>query len=172
MSELATIQRQLSFFQEKYQYDVSYLEALLGASKEAFDSFWGNSGMSQFRSSLPVNAHYTAKIAALQGEDCGACTQLNVRMALEAGADKEVLRTLLERPEELPQELRDIRDHALSITSSQAPDHDRIGRLREAYGAEGLAEIAIAVTGSRLWPSMKRALGFDGVCQKVTVDVD
>lgn len=170
MSQMSDQQAQISQFGQMFHYDVSYLEELLRSSQQAFEAFMTSSSLLKERRVLPMEASFVAKIASIQGEDCGSCTQLNVRMAVRAGMDQDLLHTLLERPDELPPLLKDIREHALCLAVRETPDLERVARLREAYGADGLAEIALSFIESRLYPTMKRALGFDGACQKVIVE--
>lgn len=161
---------ELHAFGQAYDYDVSYLIDLLEASPPTFEAFEPARGMSDYRWALPLDAHFVARVATMLGEDCGPCTQLNLGMALEAGVDRELLRCMLERPEGLAPHLRDVRDHALATARGETSCPDRVERLRARFGAEGFAELALAIVGSRLFPTLKRALGRDGVCQTPTVD--
>ncbi|TWT97890.1 hypothetical protein Pla108_20440 [Botrimarina colliarenosi] len=145
-------------FRTAYDYDAGYLEKLLKASPGAYRAFDGGQSMSIYRKALPLDAHYVARVATMQVEDCGPCTQVNLRMAIEAGVERSLLETLLKNPDELPKELRGVRDHARAVVGAEQLDPDRAERLRAAYGDEGLAELAIVITGCRIYPTLKRAL--------------
>ena len=93
-------------FGAKYRYDVGYMEQLLGLSPKSYDAFAAAMAMAEYREHLPLDAHFVARISAILADDCGACTQLNLRMAAEAGVDRAVLRQLLDDPDGLPPELR------------------------------------------------------------------
>lgn len=160
MSERTAIQA----FGRQYDYDVSYLERMLDGSPGAYDAFVAGQPMCLFRSELPLDAHFIARIAAMQGEDCGACAQLNVAMAIEAGVDRELLRTLLERPAELPGPLQDVYRHTRAVASNVAVDPERAERIRAEFGDAAFTELAVVIAGSRIYPTAKRALLMDGAC--------
>lgn len=169
-TDVLTAAAQLHTFGEAYTYDASYLLELLEASPPAYEAFKSARDLSSYRWALPLNEHFVARIAAMQGDGCGACTQLNLRMAVEAGVDRELLRTLLERPSELPAPLRDVREHAHGVASGGPVDPERVERLRSRLGSEAFAELALAIAGSRLFPGLKRALGREGACESPNVD--
>ncbi|MEM7586666.1 MAG: hypothetical protein AAF560_24975 [Acidobacteriota bacterium] len=168
--EPETIRGQLQAFSEAYQYDASYLEQVFDASPGAFGAFYAAQPMSSYRSALPLDAHYVARVAAMQGQDCGACAQLNLRMAVEAGVDRELLTTLIDDPTSLPAPLRDVHDHALAVTRGDAIDLERAERLRAAYGNEAFAELAVCITGSSIYPTLKRALATALSCEPLRLD--
>ena len=175
MTTTPDIPAQLEAFAAAYDYDTTYLRTLHDASPGAFAAFHGARGLAEYRRMLTLEAHFVARIAAMQSEDCGACGQLNVRMAIEAGVDRQLLRDLLDHPERLPELLRDIRDHAVAAAAGGEGAHavaakERTDRLRWALGAEGFAELAALITGCRLYPGLKRALGVPAACTPLRVD--
>jgi hypothetical protein len=150
-------------FAARWSYDMSYQRELLEAAPDAFDAFAGGLLISAHRRALPADAHFVARVVLMQAEECASCVRLNLRMALEAGVDRELLRAALERPDELPDALRDVREHVLDVvagpTTAERPDPGRVARLWMAYGREGLAELAVVLAGCRLFTTVKRALG-------------
>jgi alkylhydroperoxidase/carboxymuconolactone decarboxylase family protein YurZ len=154
----------LQEFKATYDYDTAYLRELAEDSPGAYDAFAQAEGMSAYRKALPLEAHYIARIATMLVEDCGPCTQLNLRMAVEAGVERSTLDLLLHSPEKLPEPLRDVRDHARAIVGEGDITPERIERLRAHYGDEGVAEIAVVVLGSRIYPTLKRAMLADQKC--------
>ncbi|MCB9915551.1 MAG: hypothetical protein H6828_10440 [Planctomycetes bacterium] len=165
------LREHLRAFGRAYAYDASYLEELLAASPAGFRAFQAAQPLGAFRRELPLEAHWVARVATMQAEDCGACGQLNVRMALEAGVDRELLRALVHAPDALDEALRDVRLHALAVARAEPVDLERVERLRARYGAAGLAELALVVAGCRVYPTLKRALGRMAACAPVSVDV-
>ena len=168
--ETPSHEQELQAFSEAFDYDVSYLERLLAATREGFEAFRAAQAFGQFRSALPLDVHYVARIATMQQEDCGSCGQLNVRMALAAGVDRDLLKQLIADPRELPQPLLDVYEHACIVARSGDVDIDRLERLEARYGVEGVAELALAIAGSRIYPSMKRALGEMKSCAPLRID--
>ncbi|MEZ6038430.1 MAG: hypothetical protein R3F29_13180 [Planctomycetota bacterium] len=88
----------LADFEAQYAYDTGYMEQLLELSPAAYDAFAGAMGMAEVREHLSVDAHFVGCISALLADDCGQCTQLNLKMAVEAGVDRALLRQLMEDP--------------------------------------------------------------------------
>lgn len=166
MIDIDEIRSLISAFSAKYDYDASYQSAVLEAAPEAYLHFAAARAMISHRDKLPLDAHFVARVAMMQAEDCGACTQLNLRMAVEAGVDRDLLKTLLDDPERLPASLRDIRDHARAVATGAPLDPKRTRRLREALGDAGFAELAVCLTGCRIFPTLKRAMNMMTTCEK------
>lgn len=134
MTNLSETRQQIRTFGDTYQYDAGYLLALHDASPGAYAAFAAGMSMSSFRETLPLDAHYVARISAMQADDCGPCAQLNLRMAVEAGVDRALLRTLIEHPDQLSAELQDVREHALAVCRGPEQDDARADRIRAHYG--------------------------------------
>lgn len=170
MTDTTAARAALEAFGEAYQYDASYLTELLDASPGAFATFQAAQGMSQYRDALPLDAHFVARVAVTLAEDCGECGNLNLRMAVEAGVDRDLLTTLVKDPSSLSAPLRDIRDHAAGVTAGEMPDPERANRIRAHYGDSAFAELAVLITGSRIYPTVKRALLHWRKCELTTLD--
>jgi hypothetical protein len=161
--ELAT-REWLRDFGAKYAYDTGYMVQLLDLSPAAYDVFASAMAMSEHRVHLSVEEHFVACISALLADDCGACSQLNLRMASEAGVDRAVLRQLLEEPDRLPTTLQLIHDYATQVVRGGNADPARVALLRQILGDEAFAELAINVIGVRIYPALRRAMGAEVAC--------
>lgn len=156
----------LRTFSSQYDYDTSYMEHLLGLAPAAYDKFAAAMGMSQAADALPADAAAVAKVATLLGDDCGPCLQLSLRMAVERGVSRDLLGTVLDHPERLPQPLHDIYLHARQVVAGENGDLERIHRLRETFGDQAFGELCVVITGARLYPTMKRTLGEARSCHR------
>lgn len=165
-----TIKSELQAFAGKYHYDTGYLEALLDAAPGAYAAFAPGTEICKYRNALPLDAYFVASVATMRGEDCGPCAQLNLRMAVEAGVDRDLLAMLIEAPEKLPAPLRDVHDHAVAVTRGPAPDPEVAERIRAHYGDEAFAELAVCITGNRVFPTLKRALMRANHCEVLNLD--
>lgn len=174
MSTEAYIQsanEQIATFEEHYQYDASYLRAILAASPEAMQAFDQFRAMGAFRKKLSPEAYFVVNIATMQTEDCGPCLQLVVKMALEAGVGAEVIRGVLDKDKDLPYELEVLRQFATGVASNNLI-YGLQETVRDLFGKEALAEIALCIAASRVYPSLKRALGYAGKsCESVQINV-
>ncbi len=162
--------QQLDQFSSAFNYDVTYLREMLDSSLPAYEAFAPVQGMAGHRSVLPVEAHAVACVTTMLSEDCGPCTQLQLQMAAQAGVDRSVLKALIEDPASLPTVLRDVHEHARAVAGDAEPDDARMERLRQAFGTAGLAELGLAVAGSRVFPTLKRALGHAKACHRPSLD--
>lgn len=167
---LATRRAELQGFGAHFDYDVSYLVRLMDTAPEAYLAFAGAQPLGHRREALTAEAHAVAATAVMLHDDCGACAQLNLRMAVEVGVDRELLQTLLDRPEALPAPLHDVFEHARQVVRGSDSDPERVARLREQLGERGFGELATAIVGARLYPTMKRALGTTTTCRRPTLD--
>lgn len=157
-------------FGATHAYDTGYLEQLLELSPAAYGAFAAAMGMAEHRVHLPVDAHFVACISALLADDCGACTQLNLRMAVAAGVDRKILRQLLDDPSRLPPVLRLVHEHATQVVHGGNADAARTARLRAALGDEAFGELAVNILGCRIYPALRRALGAEVSCPPPNLD--
>lgn len=165
-----TYHEQIRQFERAYDYDCSYLYDLLDRTPAGFARFHAARPMTSFREHLPAEAYYVAAITVMQHKDCGSCLQLNLRMAREEGVDPELLRTLLESPEQLPAPLQDIRRHATLVTSDLDPDPECAARIREHFGEAAFGELALCIAGVQIYPTLKRGLLKASECRLPSLD--
>jgi len=157
-------------FEKRYDYDVSYMRALIDTDPAAFFAFSGVQRLAGY-SKAPREALTAAKLVATLAEDCGPCTQIVVSMAEEQGVAPAVIKGVLTGDESAMGP-----DAALAwkfARASLARDMDLADPLREEierrWGRKGLAAIALAIASSRVFPSVKYALGYGKTCSKVQV---
>lgn len=168
--DIPAIKTQMRAFSDAYAYDMAYMEELLDLSPGAYGALAPGIEICKYRKALPLDAFFVASVATMKGEDCGPCGQLNLRMAVEAGVDRGLLALVIEKPDRLPPHLRDVHDHAYAVTRGPVQDPDRAGRIRKHYGDEAFAELAVCITGNRIFPTLKRALMKADHCEILTVD--
>jgi len=170
LNDIILTEEQIEGFEKHYQYDASFLKTMRRESPGAFAAYCHFAVMGRFQGSLPPEVSFVAKIAAIMTEDCGPCTQLNVRMAREAGVSAEVIRATIGRGGELPAELELVRQYAIGVATNQLED-GLLEKVRAQYGQAGLAELGIGIAAARVYPCLKRALGFAGKsCELVELD--
>ena len=103
-------------------------------------------------------------------EDCGPCTQLAIDMAQRDGVDPAILSAVVAR------DLRGMpEDVALAVrfaeaTLRHAPETDDLREeVVRRFGKRGLVSLAFAMTASRLYPTLKYALGHGRACTRLTI---
>ena len=164
------LRRQIAAFERDWNYDASYMRGVLDTDPRAIWAFSKVMGLSQYRKDVPPGAYYAAKITATMAEDCGPCTQLAADMAGRAGVDAAALKAIVSGDlAAMPD------DVALAVRFTRATlRHDwEADALREEvvrrWGKRGLISLGFAITASRIFPTLKYALGHGQACMRVTV---
>jgi hypothetical protein len=166
----AFLSRWIDKFERTWGYDASYMRHVLRASPGSLLKFSFVANIVD-RKAAPGAALAAAGIAGTLAEDCGPCTQISVDMAAAGGVKPEVLRAILAGDEAAMGEAA-----ALAwrfARASLARDMEAADPLREEivrrWGDKGLVAIALSITGARMYPTLKYALGYGKACSKVVV---
>ena len=151
---------------------VEYLRHLLRTSLPAFFKFALFTPLAQHRRKLPPAPYRVARIVATRDEDCGTCVQIEVNLARQEGVPAAVIRAVLNhRPDDLPPALADVYRFARSVVEASGGDEELRERVRARYGEEGLVELALGIAAARVFPVVKRALGYATSCALVEVKI-
>jgi hypothetical protein len=73
--------------------------------------------------------------------------------------------------EELPESLQDVYRFTEAVVTASGEDEEYRDRLRKVFGEEAVVELALAIATCRVFPTLKRALGFAQSCSAVKVEV-
>jgi hypothetical protein len=156
--------------EKRYGYDAGYLHELIDIDPAAFFAFSGMQRLSGYRKA-PPEALTAAKLVATLTEDCGPCTQIVVSMAEEEGVSSAVIKGVLTGDEAAMGP-----DAALAwkfARASLARDMEAADPLRDEivrrWGKKALAAISLGIAYSRVFPSLKYALGHGQACSKIQV---
>jgi len=162
----------LKRWEMKLGVSVEYLRHICRTSLRLFFKFLKFSSFAQHRRVVPPGPYFVASIVATRLEDCGTCVQIAVTLARQEGVDAEHLRHVLDsRPDQLPEELAEAYHFADSVLSGSPEQETWRERIRARYGDEGLIEMAYGLAASRVFPTVKRALGYAQSCSLVPVKV-
>jgi alkylhydroperoxidase family enzyme len=153
-----------------YDYDVTYMLAMLDKSPKAFFRFAKLFPLAQHRESAPAEAAIAAKLMGAMYEDCGPCTQLVVNFAKEQGVDPEQVEAVLRR------DLAGMNDNvALAFRFADAilnrlPGEDDVrDAVRMHWGEKGVIDLTLALQVGRIFPMVKAGLGYAKECRRVEV---
>lgn len=171
MIDKETALAEIAKFDAHYGYDSSYLVDVLKASPEGFEKFQDFKPLAYHRVELPVDAYFTAHLIATRSEDCGSCLQLVSKMAIEAGVPREIVKATLNGDESLPDELKLVRRYALCVSKQEPIDPDLLSYLKDCFGETAVAELALCIATARVFPTIKRAMGYAKSCSLVPVEV-
>ncbi|HYE88801.1 MAG TPA: hypothetical protein VEA16_20715, partial [Vicinamibacterales bacterium] len=127
-------------------------------------------GLGKYRKDVHTDALFAAGIAAVRSEDCGPCTQLGVAIAEKSGVDPNVLRAVLtDDVDAMPEHV------ALAWRFTRATlDHDpAANQYREEiirrWGPRAAVSLAFSILTSRMYPTVKYAMGHGQACTRIVV---
>lgn len=162
--------RYLDRFEKTYRYDASYMRHVLKVSP------WSLMKFSLGTQALDPKAapHELLVAAGLYGtltEDCGPCVQVGVDIATANGVDPKILRAIIAGDLGAMGETA-----ALGYRFAQASlarDMEACDPLRDEivrrFGDPALVAVSLALTASRMYPTLKYALGYGKACSRVQV---
>ena len=164
------LRRAIGRFERNWNYDASYMRDMIDASPRAAWLFSRVATIGQFRRDLPLEAWCAAGITAVRHEDCGPCTQLGVAMAERAGVKPEILRAILvDDLAAMPPEVALVwKFTRATLAHDPAADAYRDAIVKR-WGRRALVSVAFAITASRLYPTVKYALGHGKACTRIVV---
>jgi alkylhydroperoxidase family enzyme len=162
----------ISSAEKKMGVSLEYCRFIIRASLRASFKFAKFLAVDEYRRVLPPGPLYVARIVATRHEDCGTCVQIAVNQARKAGVPAELLRAVLNgNLDALPEESRDAYRFAEAVLTVNGDEDALRERIRLRYGDEGLIEMALAIATCRVFPTIKRALGYAVSCSAVAVRV-
>lgn len=160
----------LDRFSKQFDYEVSYMRAILKASPRAFMRLYDLTKGASHREAAPKDAYYVAKLVGAMAEDCGPCTQLVVNMARAAGVPEAQIEAVLTRNIDAMSA-----DATLGFRFAEAIIHrlaheDEVREaVRAQWGEKGLIDLTYALQIGRVFPMIKAGLGYAHACRRVTV---
>lgn len=165
------VKRRLAAYERDFNYDVGYLREMFDVSPRAFFRFSKIVGISSYREDAPKAAWYAAKLVATLAEDCGPCTQLVVTMAERDGVDPACLRAVVSGDESrMPGDAALGYKFARAVLSRDIAGSDELrSEIVSRWGRKAVVSLAFAVAASRVYPSVKYALGYGHACTQVRV---
>lgn len=157
-------------FERQWNYDAGYMRDIVEVSPRAAWLFSRAAALGQFRRGVPLEPWFAAGITAVRHEDCGPCTQLGVAMAERAGVSPEVLRAVLtDNPDAMPADVRLVWNFTRATLAHEAAANEYREAIVKRWGQLGLVSLTFAITASRIYPTVKYALGHGKACMRIVV---
>ena len=162
----------LEGFQAHYDYDTSYMKEMLKENPEAYATFEAFLPMANFVKNTPKEVLYVVKLTSMKNEDCGACLQLNVDMAVEAGVEKEIIKEVVfNEGKNLSSTLKEVYDFTLLVANNQSIDTILYDKITTTYSKDILVEISLAIASAKIFPTIKRVLNDFRSCSMIQIKV-
>lgn len=163
--------KEIDDFEAHYQYDSTYMRELLEYSPETYEKFANFLPLARHRDKLDPEVYWVAKLAAMQAEDCGACLQLNVRMALECGVSSQIIEACIKGGKDLPEDLKDIYHFAAGVAANTLDNIELIDRLESRFDKTAMLELGLCIATAKIFPTIKRTLGYARSCSLVEIEI-
>lgn len=138
-------------------------------------------GFLKFLMFLPLSTHrrradaalvHAVRIVATQHEDCGPCVQIAVNAALDDKVEPRTIGAVLDRNHaELSETLSLVVRFAEGVLAKDGSEEAARHDLESQLGATVLTELSLAIASARVFPTVKRGLGFARSCSLVTIDL-
>ncbi|NVO58363.1 hypothetical protein HW561_21500 [Rhodobacteraceae bacterium B1Z28] len=158
-------------FGSRYNYDTGYMRHIADTSASAGLRLSMLPFYSQFRGPNDAqNVWAGAMLGSTLDGDCGPCVQLIVDMALEAGVPRDKLTLCLQG------EAMAAGDVGLGFRFAQAaiandPELDGLRKeIESRFGTAAVMAVSFAASSGRIYPVLKRGLGFGQTCSRVNVE--
>lgn len=165
--------RQMAAFEKKFSYDMGYARELLSWSGKGFRQFIRVAAMANHRENVPLSTWFAVKLVGARAEDCGPCTQLVIDMARSAGVADQVLRAVLRNAiSAMDADTSLGYRYALAVVERRTDVLELRDAVLERFGTKGMASLALTLTGSRMYPMLKYAMGHGHACVRVRVGAE
>ena len=169
----AFLKRGARKFGARYNYDPGYMLHVTDISTEAGLRLAALPFFAGYRKPPAAALVYAgAALASTLDGDCGPCVQLVVDMAIEGGVPREAVTACLRgSPESAGETGLGFRFAQAAIADT--PELDALRAEIEAlHGKEAVVAASFASASGRVYPVLKRGLGFGAVCAKVRIGND
>lgn len=113
---------------------------------------------------------HAAGLASAMVEDCGACVQIHVNLALKDGVSPDVLRNLVAgHLDRVPPDVATAFRFADAVSRGVMADELR-DEIRNAWGERGLIELTFTIAVARFYPAIKRGMGYAHTCERIVIE--
>ncbi len=149
-----------------------WLRDILRHSKTALVKFFLFAPLSQHRIVAAKDVVHVARLASVMQEDCGPCLQTVVNQALNEGVAPDIVQLVLDgKIAALPPLHADIHRFAKGVVAHEQYDEQLRQSLVARLGEAAMIEVALGIATVRVFPTVKRALGYGLSCSLVKVHV-
>ena len=158
-------------FGRRYDYNVDYMIHVLDVSNSAAIRLSLLPAVSQYRGPKRAKEVWAGAIlASTMDGDCGPCAQLVLDMAIEAGVPADKLRQCVnERFDAAGDVGLGFRFAQAAIAGTAETDALR-AEIISRHGEKAAVAAAFAASSGRVYPVLKRGLGYGHACQHLRID--
>ncbi|PZQ58866.1 MAG: hypothetical protein DI570_17110 [Phenylobacterium zucineum] len=162
--------RWIDGFEKTFNYDASYMRHVLRVNPASLMKFAMGTRAAD-HSAAPHEALIAAGLVGTLSEDCGPCVQVGVDIAAANGVNPAVLRAIIAGDLAAMGETAALgyRFAQASLARDMATCDPLRDEIVRRWGDKALVAISLAIVQSRMYPTLKYAMGYGKTCSRVTV---
>lgn len=166
------LEKKFKAFEETTGESADYIREILQHTPKGLFLFFLFMPLTYFRGKLSKEAFHIARIYTIKHEDCGPCLQTVVTLAVLDGVDPGLIQLLLENEmSAFPNTLRVVADFTQAVLERKPNLDDTRAAVIQIFGERAVAELALAIASVRVYPVVKRAMGYARSCSLVQVSL-
>lgn len=159
------IEKRLRATEQEQEVSLAYLRQILRVAPPHFFKFMKIMPLARFRHALPPEVYHVARMVTARHEACGECLHMEVHLAQNSGVGTAVILTVIEEnPCALPPDLSEVYFFAEAVVTGNGEEDAWREAILRRYGDIGLVELSLAIAVCRLFPTVKRAMGYAVPC--------
>ena len=153
---------------------LTYLRDLAEHNTEGLAKFLNFMPLAYHRAEASNEELAVVKLATMVNEDCGPCLQINIRLAIMAGVNPELVRAVVEgRVDDIGDEgLRTLYHYANAVFRNTADLAEHVDKVEAMVGSTRLGDLAIAIASARVFPTLKKGMGHGVSCSVLNFDFE
>ena len=145
-------------------YPADHLRDILDASSKGFFKLLLAMPVIRHRQHADNQLHQLAQLGATQQEACGPCLEISKTYALKSGLPADLVSTLLCTPDRAPELQRAVFYLGRHVAGGPPVDPMLADVLEKTVGKRGQAELTVSAAAVRIFPALKRGLGYADMC--------
>lgn len=144
-------------------YPADYLRDILSASKLGFFKL-GLALQATHQRHADADLHLLAQLGAMQQESCGPCLDISRKFAHAGGIPKATIDSLLANTDQTTELMRAVFLLGRHVAGGEPLEDSLLATLESAIGRDGIAELTVTASIVRIFPALKRGLGYSDMC--------
>lgn len=152
--------------------DLSYARDIAQASPRGFWKLALMKPVVSHQGTAPPTLHHLARLGSLMAEDCGGCLQTQVNEARAAGLSRDLLhRVVGDGGDSLAAVESAAYQFGRGVALNTGVPQSVRQSILEECGPQGLVDLTIAAASVRIFPALKRGLGYAESCTVVQIEL-
>lgn len=166
------VNRQIAARERFLGVPLNYLREMYRVAPRLFFRFGKAAALASYHGVLPRPALHVANLVTTRLEDCGECQQIGVNLARKDQVPAEVIRAAVQGDfAALPAPLGEVARFAEAVATGSGADVELRETLRAQYGDAGLVELSVAIAVARMFPAVKRGMGYAASCSLTPIEL-